>query len=201
MKILTLILDVIFPPRETELALRKHNSSPSILYIPGIYQDCMYLAKYQTPLINAVIVENKYHHNARAVAFLAQLLTIWLEQNQNINATFIPIPLSTERSRERGYNQVTEILKKVSPPVKIAEKILTRKQNTVPQATLKRSERLSNMKNAFTCNQSYCAEIESKTVVIIDDVITTGATLAAARAALAPHLPPDTKLICLALAH
>ena len=77
-----------------------------------------------------------------------------------------------------------------------------RSKDTTPQTSLTKAERLTNMTDAFAVvNAQKLASIKKCTVVLIDDVITTGSTLKVARAALAPLLPPDTKLITLALAH
>jgi predicted amidophosphoribosyltransferase len=78
--------------------------------------------------------------------------------------------------------------------------ILIKTKDTPPQTTLQRQARLKNIKDAFVAMTPKIMP-EPATLIIVDDVVTTGATLMAARAALTPQLPPTTQIICLALAH
>jgi predicted amidophosphoribosyltransferase len=66
---------------------------------------------------------------------------------------------------------------------------------------LQRSQRLKNLQNAFVVNLALVAELQgSSTIVLVDDVVTTGATLFEAKVTLASHFP-NTNIICLAIAH
>jgi predicted amidophosphoribosyltransferase len=79
--------------------------------------------------------------------------------------------------------------------------VLTRTKETVPQVSLGRQQRLHNIKGIFQCDAELLVPFSGQTLILLDDVATTGATLNEARATLVPYLPADTKLICLALAH
>ncbi len=112
---------------------------------------------------------------------------------------FIPIPLSKNRMHTRGYNQVYEILRSLENDSKciIETSLLVRTRDTPPQTKLSREGRLQNMHNAFRVSDP--ERVKGKHILIIDDVLTTGATLRAAKAALLPHEPAS--VTCLAIAH
>lgn len=203
LKIIRLLADLAFPPRPSEQLVRGWTDSDTRRYFtPLVTGEHHYLAAISDPLIHALIIENKFHHSASAAEHLATILLRWIEQ-QPEPVLFIPIPLSPTRRRERGYNQVTEILKKLPATHRhLAEHILVRTVDTPPQTSLGRKERLTNVHSAFAVTTAPLLDAcPQKHLVLIDDVVTTGATLRAARAALAPHLPPNTKLTTLALAH
>jgi ComF family protein len=87
----------------------------------------------------------------------------------------IPVPLSPERERERGYNPAGLLSEEISAKTGIAtRKSIQKIKSTVPQTSLLREERLKNPKGAYQA----LTPMESPTkVVLIDDVFTTGATL------------------------
>lgn len=95
----------------------------------------------------------------------------------------IPIPLYVSRHRFRGFNQA-EILaraieKKFDIPVRTD--VLKRVIKTVPQVEMKnREKRLSNMNGAFIINNEEISTLLHKTIVLVDDVYTTGATIQSA---------------------
>jgi ComF family protein len=197
-QILHKLLDVIFPPRESELTLRSYrpvNISPSTICVEGIF--CC--AQYTNPIINAAVRENKFYNNSQAQVILADCLTRWIKEKNLDEACFIPIPLGKKRLQERGHNQVLSVLRQSN--FHYLHSALNRSVETVPQTTLSRTERLQNIKGIFSCDNTAVESISQRTVILLDDVVTTGATLNEARATLAPHLPPNTKLICVALAH
>lgn len=92
------------------------------------------------------------------------------------------IPLHKLKLRERGYNQVDYICKGISDilGVEFRRNIIVRNRYTKTQTELNFQERKENVKDAFSVNRKYLSEIKDKIVLVIDDVITTGATITAA---------------------
>jgi ComF family protein len=91
----------------------------------------------------------------------------------------IPVPLSTERLRHRGYNQAAEIARHVRAD-KLELALCVRERDAPPQAGLPLAERRRNVRRAFSCRRA----LEGATVAVVDDVMTTGATLDEVAAAL-----------------
>lgn len=87
----------------------------------------------------------------------------------------IPMPLSVGRLRERGFNQALEIARRVSrcTGIPVLRDACRKVVETRPQATLPWKERAKNVRGAFVCD----AELRGRKVAVIDDVMTTGATL------------------------
>jgi ComF family protein len=89
----------------------------------------------------------------------------------------LPVPLHIRRLRERGFNQAAflakELGKKIGLPVHFS--LLERRVWTEPQTRLKRQERLKNVKDAFSVAKP--SEAEGRSVLLIDDVFTTGTTI------------------------
>lgn len=199
-ELLTALVDLIFPPSDHQLLLRELGPAGKLPPGAGLYQDIYYMSRYSEPAVQAAILENKFHHRKRAAELLGQLLETWV-LSRSEPLLFIPIPLGTKRLRSRGHNQVESILRQVTAPMQIRLDILSRPVETKPQSQLHKSGRESNLDRAFKCHPEKLVGVTGVNIVLVDDVVTTGATFAAARAAIAPHLPPTTTLTCLALAH
>lgn len=90
---------------------------------------------------------------------------------------FLPVPLHPIRQKERGYNQSKFISKGMVKILggTIIENALTRDKNTVSQTTLNREERQQNVHQAFQMGRP--SAISGKTIILVDDLITTGATM------------------------
>ncbi|MBR4581299.1 MAG: ComF family protein [Lachnospiraceae bacterium] len=106
------------------------------------------------------------------------------EELEKLHAdALIPIPLHREKYRLRGYNQAEiladEIGKIISVPVYTS--VLLRPNKTKVQKNLGRSERRNNMKKAFHIAEN---DVKLKTVILVDDIYTTGSTIGAAAAVL-----------------
>lgn len=102
----------------------------------------------------------------------------------NRDSVLIPIPLHKTRLRERGYNQ-SELLCRIiarETGIESDAKILERIRYTQSQTTLNAVERSENVRNAFKVSQR--EKIMKKTILLVDDVITTGATMNACAKAL-----------------
>lgn len=88
----------------------------------------------------------------------------------------IPVPLSKERYEKRGYNQAELIARALSleTNIPVYDRILIREKNTIPQKNLTIEERKNNLKNAF----KLCVnDVKLKSIVLIDDIYTTGSTI------------------------
>ena len=89
----------------------------------------------------------------------------------------LPVPLSAQRLRERGYNQVEAVFAKWAKTEKLPwePQLLLRSKNTLPQWTLTVPERRKNIKDAFFLTRP--EKVKNKTILLVDDIVTTGVTL------------------------
>lgn len=131
--------------------------------------------------VQHLIHELKYKSNADAGIFLGRELGKSIKEAplfQGIDY-LIPVPLHPKREKERGYNQSLMIARGMSEVTSIptGEKFLVRSVNTVTQTHKSKEERWKNVKDIFEVRHS--EQLESKYVLLIDDVLTTGATLEA----------------------
>ena len=94
----------------------------------------------------------------------------------------IPMPLAKKRLATRGFNQAALLAREIGKRlnVKVESHGLLRVRETPPQAGLNRSARLENMKGAFDCAQN----LAGQRIALVDDVMTTGATMSDAARAL-----------------
>ena len=209
MQMLERLLDFLFPPRESERLVASAGmdtlaSCVAPVTIPSSPFPTMALFSYQHPLVQALIVEAKFHKNKKALGLLGAVLHDFLvEWNADRTAfdarslVFVPVPLSRERRAGRGYNQTEELWRAagVSGIAHYAPEMLERVRDTAPQTSLSGDARTRNMKGAFHAKH---VDMEH-TYIVFDDVTTTGATLAAAVAALRDA--GATSIVPLALAH
>ncbi|WP_396219872.1 ComF family protein [Gemmatimonas sp.] len=99
----------------------------------------------------------------------------------------VPVPLSSTRRRERGYNQAERLASALAGEWRLPvwPNVLMRERDTKSQVRLTPSERASNVSRAFAMADSARAQIRGAHVVLVDDVITTAATINACAQALA----------------
>jgi ComF family protein len=98
----------------------------------------------------------------------------------------LPVPLSRERLRERGYNQAWELARRLGRRLRIdaTAHALQRSRDTAHQIGMTRREREHNLRDAFWVEPAWRAALQGRPVALVDDVLTTGATAHAASLAL-----------------
>ncbi|MBU2235868.1 ComF family protein [Patescibacteria group bacterium] len=146
------------------------------------------LTAYQNPLLKNMLHNLKYNFASNITDAFALLLNLFFDEQKtftvNKNCILVPIPLHKKRFAERGFNQSELIGDRISQILQIQTNsgLLARIRNTKSQMTLNKKERLLNMKNSFVCPDPY--QIKNKEIILVDDVLTTGATIKEASLAL-----------------
>jgi ComF family protein len=122
--------------------------------------------------VDALIQAYKYGGDLALAPVLAAALTP--AEDAGVDA-LIPMPLSQARLRERGFNQAHELARHLGRrfQLPVLANAARRIADTTPQAALPWKERARNVRGAFVCD----ADLTGRHVAIVDDVMTTGATL------------------------
>lgn len=139
-------------------------------------------ARYAGPLVPAVL-QLKYRQNRRLAAVMAGWLAQIVDYEKWRADVIIPVPLSQERLRRRGYNQIGLIARALAAEVQIPVelKALERIRDTGSQVGLDPEIRWINVWRAFRAESD---PVRGKAILLLDDVMTTGATLLACCKAL-----------------
>jgi ComF family protein len=197
------------PPRPTERLVRSIGESSLSNYLAPETQtlsacSAVTLLPYDEPRVRACIIEAKFAHNQRAVRVLGALAADYLAEEladrrrfSRDRAFLIPVPLSPARMRDRGCNQAERIAQCAAEilEIEVSADLIIRVRDTLPQTTLDGAARKRNVRGAFAA----CRKAEPRTLyILIDDVMTTGATLSEAARALRSTGASDIWVMALA---
>jgi ComF family protein len=171
---------------------------------------CYAPLRYASPLVQSCVHAGKYYAHERATHLMGEVLAPYvadLVAEQLLFGLFekpliIPIPLHAKRARERGFNQSERIARTVAElvsdtPLTCRADVLMRTRDTHAQARLTKERRLQNMVDAFSVTKPEA--LQDADVILIDDVVTTGATIKSAREAL--ERAGARTVLCVAVAH
>ena len=207
-QILDFVFSFFFPHREESLFFKKWNVShyqkklrPSFSTKPTIHA----LFSYKDPLVRKLIRSIKkekavYIGNAVAELFYDEVLSLFEDSAFDMDKKIfiVPIPISKKRFRERGFNQsawISKILsQKLGPPFVYAPYLLRKIKDTKKQALLHRRDRLRNPIGSFQAGNV----VKGSLVILLDDVITTGATVAEAKKVLRKAGIKRIEIFCIA---
>jgi len=130
-------------------------------------------------IIRQAIHELKYRNLKAISGRLATLMARYLRDNPVHGEVLVPVPLHLRRLRERGYNQSSLLARELGKLIvlPVVDDGLHRLKDSLPQArTTTVEERRRNVTNAFACRDDV---LSGRSVILIDDVCTSGATLEA----------------------
>ena len=125
----------------------------------------------------------KYNNLRAAAPYVAKLMASHLESRSVAADLLAPVPLHPRRERSRGYNQAELLAKEIAKTTGLSFEpdVFVRRTDTTPQVELKdRHERRRNIVGAFECR----TDLAGKSVLLVDDVVTTGGTASACAFAL-----------------
>ena len=195
--ILAQFLDTLLPRRARSMRIEEYKPE-ELRLMPTTHSLCgieiITLMNYREPIVEDLVRALKYDRSTYAADLAAFALSEYLYEELAEKRIFsarrlliVPIPLHNVRRRERGYNQIELVLEQL--PVEfqngktssMSRNALSRVRETPPQTRLSRAERLQNVSGAFRADDSIVKNLH---VILIDDVTTTGATLAEASKSL-----------------
>lgn len=136
------------------------------------------------------ILRLKYHGRRLLAKPLGRELAGAWRQTGWTADVIIPVPVHEAKRRERGYNQCDLLAKTCGELLElpVGYNVLVRTRATDVQNKLNAAERQANVANAFACT-SDAAQLAGKRIILLDDIITTGATMRACALALRQYAP------------
>ncbi len=210
------LIDFIFPKSDEVYHLESFSTGELVEKLSRAREieseNLIVLFDYKDPMVKTLIWELKYNGNRKIAQKFAEILMDVLNHElaervvfENfINPLLIPMPISDKRRRERGWNQ-TEILAEeiiklnTEKLFEYSPKILVKHIHTDSQARTHatKQERINNLQNSMSVRDS--SQIKNRCVILLDDVTTSGVTLAEAQRVL--KSAGAKKILCVALAH
>lgn len=216
MAIISTILDIVFPARCLSCGKRGMDLCfDCISTLPKAERECAKwifpLFDYRHPIIKKSIHKLKYGHKRKLAFVFAEAIHQALSEEladlaimENFQSpVLIPIPLAPTRRSERGFNQAELICQNLLKQnleniLELDKNILFKPKDTKHQSHIEnRTERLRNVIGSFVVKNE--ERIKGRNIILIDDVTTTGATLAEARKVLKQS--GARKIIAFTVAH
>ncbi len=169
--------------------------------VPLLAASCL-LFYQKDGLTQNLIHALKYQGNTEVAKLLGKLMAQHLQDSNwpLQNVVLVPVPLTAKRLQQRGYNQSLLLAEAIGQELEIpvSDEIIFRTRDTETQTKKSRLERLKNMDGAFEIKNQQ--NFENKLVIIIDDVVTSGATLEACILAFKDVKNINISVLCAAMA-
>lgn len=209
------LFELLFP-RPTRIAVFDTISADKLMRIASSTWveceiSCIAPLPYAHTLVRDAIHATKYHGHMRASQLLGEVLAPTIAEviaDKRMFGTYhtpilIPIPLHPVRMRERGFNQTERIAQAMLQALQdkktnLVSHALIRVKNTPRQARqTSRMVRLQNISGAFMVQNP--ENVRGRDIILLDDVVTTGATMHTAKTALMEA--GAREVLCVAVAH
>lgn len=192
-KIKKFILEILFPTKCLGCGIKEEILCDNCIQKIHIAeretdQNILAVFDYRDETIKKAIWELKYHHKRYLGEKLGQLLYEFLIEDisdlrigvPGRSIYIIPVPISNNKTKIRGYNQSLAIAKgfcaKLDKVFELKNKIVCKKIDNAPQAKISnKKQRLENVKGVFEIKNKEI--VKGRTIIVIDDVTTTGGTI------------------------
>ncbi len=174
---------------------------------PVNIKDVLVLFNYNNQVVKFIVKSIKYKNSSslrKRIATYFQEEIVEMSEDitlfEGAPPILVPMPMSKKEKRARGFNQCEEIcleIGKLAPTeINISYQALKKVRETKRQTILDRTERILNVKNSMVADSQL---VQNKTIIVLDDVYTTGASMEEARRAL--KLAGAKRVINLFIAH
>ncbi len=165
-----------------------------------MWAGCFAALPYVEPW-RSLVTSFKFHGEASLARVWGRYLRSEAQSQGLLNQIdlVLPVPLSRERLRERGFNQSLLLARELKHQGLLPGGLI-RLRHTAAQASLPRHERLQNLTHAMACNPRHVPQLSTRRVLLVDDVMTTGSTLTACCLALRSAGVRDIHVLVLARA-
>lgn len=183
------LLSLIFPARCTLCgkitaggrrvcnSCMKHNPPQAhfrLLEEPEFSLFCVSAYEYEGQARQAIL-QYKFRGKKEKATGFAQALTLALPPRWQTADVVCWVPISHQRRRERSYDQSELVARKVAKAIgRPCRKLLQKVVNNQPQHELNADQRWENVRNVYLADNKQC---QGKTILLIDDIVTTGATM------------------------
>ncbi len=213
-RLLRTIIDFVFPHTAKEALFEAATKLDFLSHVAPTTlgsTNIIALLPYRNKLVQALIHALKYKHSAKASTIAAEIFLS--EMSEELSDTmlwrgnkkwiFIPAPMDTARRRARGYNQTEVLAESIlehggSAFLDYQPDILVRTKTVPPQTTIRQKDlRLKNIEGVFAVTHQ--EKVVGRSILLLDDVSTTGATFNEARKALLEAGARD--VLSVAIAH
>lgn len=142
------------------------------------FDEIMYIFKYEGQ-IRKLIIDYKFNEKSYIYLTFVNFLLKDTKIFENIKNydTIIPVPISNKRLKTRGYNQSFLIAREIAKQLdlRLVNNCLVKTKNIIEQSKLNKEERMENIKGVYKLQNEKL--IDSKKILLIDDIYTTGSTV------------------------
>ena len=174
------LLDIIYPPKNNCIICESEFSGICPLCISQIKRvkdnESVIAYGYYSGVLKQLILEFKYKKSFVAGSILVEFLLDLIQSNNISIDGIVFIPSSKKALKQRGFNQCEYLANELSKKLKVnLYKDVIKVKNTKEQKLLSKEERFKNISGAFDLIDN--SNIKNKKLLLIDDVVTTGATV------------------------
>lgn len=193
--------DICYICKEKSYKYKIHENCKKNIY----YDNLIILTHYKNIVIKKLIRDFKFYWKKDICDDFVELMyykllktNLWMLNNKNIIVTNIPINFF--KKLKRGFNQSSLLAKKISKKLNLVyiDNVIVKQKQTRQQSKLSKPERILNLENSFKINKKYIDKLDNKTILLIDDVVSTWTTLNEASKIF--KLNKASKIIWLAIA-